>query len=158
MQKIPFLYRMIQGAIGKKMVIKHYKNRIVVTKFPDMTHINPSEKQRRQRDLFQRAVRYAQWILSNEQRKQAYKNTLPRKKRNWLYQTAISQYSKCIVKERERLEQKMRRVKINKGGDYKSNGPWEALWERMFKVEGLRFKVVSGDLLMKDNEQIVRRL
>jgi hypothetical protein len=141
MQKIPSLYRMIQGAISKKVVIKHYKNRIVVTKIPDMTRITPSERQRRQRDLFQKAVRYAQWILGNEQRKQAYKNTLPKKKRNWLYQAAISQYSKSSIEGRERLEQKMRSVRINKKVNYQNSGPWVALWTIKFKVEGLKFKV-----------------
>lgn len=37
---------MVQGAIGKKYVIKHYKHGIVKTKYPDMTAIVASEKQR----------------------------------------------------------------------------------------------------------------
>ncbi len=42
MKKLPFINTMISGAIGKKFVIKHYRNDIVFTKFPDMTGIKAS--------------------------------------------------------------------------------------------------------------------
>ena len=56
MKTSPFIYNIISGAIGRKIVVKHYKNNIVVTKFPDMTNIKPSLHQHKCRSLFREAV------------------------------------------------------------------------------------------------------
>ncbi|MCU7549585.1 hypothetical protein OCK74_10695 [Chitinophagaceae bacterium LB-8] len=94
------LLGMIRGSIGKCFVVKHYrankkkkwKKRIVITKYPDMSGIVASEKQRVRRDLFKEAVVYARWILSDAERKEAFRKTLPRKKRRHVYQAAIRLY------------------------------------------------------------------
>ncbi|MCU7551651.1 hypothetical protein OCK74_21200 [Chitinophagaceae bacterium LB-8] len=94
------LLGIIRGSIGKCFVVKHYrgnkkkkwKKRIVITKYPDMSGIVASEKQRVRRDLFKEAVVYAQWILSDAERKEAFRKTLPRKKRKHVYQAAIRLY------------------------------------------------------------------
>ncbi|MCU7552483.1 hypothetical protein OCK74_25410 [Chitinophagaceae bacterium LB-8] len=94
------LLGMIRGTIGKCFVVKHYrgnkkkkwKKRIVITKYPDMSRIVASEKQRVRRDLFKEAVVYAQWILSDPERKEAFRKSLPRKKRKHVYQAAIRLY------------------------------------------------------------------
>jgi hypothetical protein len=57
----PSIYK-VSGAIGKKYVIKQYKKGQVVTRYPDMSGIVPSTKQKVRRRLFARAVRYAQSI------------------------------------------------------------------------------------------------
>jgi hypothetical protein len=93
MEGMPFHYRMIRGAIGKKFVVKRYKGRkTVVTRFPDMSGVVASEKQKERRDLFREAVVWAKWIISDEHRKLAFKNTLPRKKRKKVYQAALQMY------------------------------------------------------------------
>ncbi|MCU7549088.1 hypothetical protein OCK74_08175 [Chitinophagaceae bacterium LB-8] len=100
-KQIPrLLLGMIRGSIGKCFVVKHYrgnkkkkwKKRIVITKYPDMSRIVASEKQRVRRDLFKEAVVYAQWILSDPEQKKAFRKTLPRKKRKHVYQAAIRLY------------------------------------------------------------------
>jgi hypothetical protein len=93
MKKIPLLYRMIRGAVGKRFVVKHYKGgKIVITKYPDMSGIVLSGKQRVRRDLFREAVVYAKWIVGDEARKKAFRKTLPWKKRKHVYQAAIRLY------------------------------------------------------------------
>jgi len=94
------LLGMIRGTIGKCFVVKHYrgnkkkkwKKRIVITHYPDMSGVEASEKQRVRRDLFKEAVVYAQWILSDAERKEEFRKTLPRKKRKHVYQSAIRLY------------------------------------------------------------------
>jgi len=99
--QVPYLLLgMIRGSIGKCFVVKHYrgnkkkkwKKRIVITKYPDMSGVVASEKQRVRRDLFKEAVVYAQWVLSDPERKEAFRKTLPRKKRKHVYQAAIRLY------------------------------------------------------------------
>ena len=53
----------ISGHIGKQFVIKQYKNRTVITKFPDMSNIKPSKDQKKKRSRFAEAVAHAQKIL-----------------------------------------------------------------------------------------------
>jgi hypothetical protein len=84
---------MIRGAIGKSFVVKHYKGRrLVVTRFPDMCGIVATEKQGVRRDLFREAVVFGKWIIADDVRKLAFKNTLPRKKRRKVYQAALQMY------------------------------------------------------------------
>jgi hypothetical protein len=93
MEGMPFYYRMIRGAVGKKFVIKHYKGgRIVMTKFPNMSGVVATEKQSVRRDLFREAVVWAKWIIADEERKLIFKSTLPRKKRRKVYQAALQMY------------------------------------------------------------------
>ena len=59
------VYRMIQGAIGKRFVIKHYSYGIIMTRYPNMKNIIPTEKQKLRRRLFRKAVQYAQSICAD---------------------------------------------------------------------------------------------
>jgi hypothetical protein len=90
MKKIPFLYTLIRGAIGKEFVIKHYGKRIVMTKFPDMTNIVPSKKQKDRRMLFAEAVAYAKHINNDVELKRAYRVKI--KKGGSVYRAAIKEY------------------------------------------------------------------
>src|SRR5665647_797308 len=62
MKRMPFLLNLIQGSIGKKYVVKHYRKGIVVTKYPHMTGIIASKKQVVCRASFAEAAAYARDI------------------------------------------------------------------------------------------------
>lgn len=93
-RKIPsLLLGLIRGAVGKSFVVKHYKGgRVVVAKYPDMSGIVPSVRQQERRALFREAVVYARWMVGDEERKKAFRKTLPRKRRKQVYQAAIQRY------------------------------------------------------------------
>jgi hypothetical protein len=93
-KRIPrLLLRIIQGAIGKSYVVKRYRGgRIVVTRFPDMSGIVASAKQRVRRALFREAVVYAKWIIADAERKKVFQKSLPRRKQRKVYQAAIQLY------------------------------------------------------------------
>ena len=77
-----FLHQMIRGAIGKEFVIKHYRRgRIFRTKYPDMTPIVATEKQRACRNKFREAVAWAKEYISDQERKDAYKPWFRQRKR-----------------------------------------------------------------------------
>jgi hypothetical protein len=86
----------ISGAIGKQIVFKQYKDRQVVTKFPDMSGIIPSAGQRKCRNLFKEAVAYAKAINNDPEKKKAYLRKTA-KKRN-VFNAAISEYMKKAKK------------------------------------------------------------
>lgn len=87
------LLRTMRGAVGRSFVVKRYTcGRMVVTHFPDMSGIVASGKQKVRRDLFREAVAFAKWVIADEQRKLAFRNTLPRKKRRKVYQAALQLY------------------------------------------------------------------
>jgi hypothetical protein len=139
MEQMPFYYRIIRGAIGRKFVVKHYKGgKIVKTRFPDMSGIVPTEKQKVRRDLFREAVVFAKWIIAEEERKLAFKNTLPRKKRKKVYQAALQLYMKMKGNKQWVSKQLvvMAVVEGGKGemlngkGGYEQQGPWRVMWEK----------------------------
>ena len=90
MQNVPFHLQLVRGAIGKQFVIKHYGKRVIMTKFPDMTKIKPSEKQVECRQLFALAVAYAKHINDNAELKQQYQARI--KKGRDVYRSAIQEY------------------------------------------------------------------
>ena len=63
----------MQGAIGKLLVFKVVKGEGVVTKYPDMSKVVPSEKQLAEKSRFGEAIRFAQGILRDPAKKAAYK-------------------------------------------------------------------------------------
>ena len=87
----------ISGTIGKNVVFKQYKDGEVVTKFPDMSRINASKGQRKQRNLFKEATAYAKDIISDPEKKNAYKEKT--RKNQSVYNAAISEYMKRAKKE-----------------------------------------------------------
>ena len=170
MKKIPFLYRMIRGAVGKRFVVKHYKGgKVVVTRFPDMSGIVASGKQRERRDLFREAVVYAKWIVGDEERKKAFRKTLPWKKRKHVYQAAIRLYIrmagdkqwlrkqlavKAVVRSVSGMVMNVREVRgetANGRGFQEQRGCWRVLWQKRQKVEEL----ISGDVI-KDGLVVLR--
>ena len=86
----------ISGAVGKQIVFKQYKNRQVVTKFPDMSGIIPSAGQRKCRNLFKEAVAYARGINNDPEKKKAYLEKTP--KNQSVFNAAISEYMKRMKK------------------------------------------------------------
>ena len=57
-----------------------------------MSGIVASAKQSVRRDLFREAVVYAQWIISDPERKKTFRKSLPRRKQKKMYQAAIQLY------------------------------------------------------------------
>ena len=106
-QKLPFIYRMIRGAIGKRFVIKHYSFGVVKTKYPDMKHIIPSEAQKMRRRLFRQAVKYAQGIYANPELKEKKRRMMRRPRR--LFQALMKEWFK---KRAERAFLNQRRLRI----------------------------------------------
>ena len=86
------MYRIIQGSIGKRFVIKHYSYGIIKTKFPNMKNIIPSEAQKQRRRLFRLAVKYAQSIYANPALKEEKRRMMRRPKR--LFQALMKEWFK----------------------------------------------------------------
>jgi len=57
-----FLLNLVRGRIGKTMVVKHYGDKVVVTKVPDMGNIEASPAQKHERSKFREAVTWAKQI------------------------------------------------------------------------------------------------
>src|SRR6187551_2538433 len=79
--KLPLSLKIIQGAIGKKFVIKHYANGIVKSKFPDMSGIVATEAQSRCRSDFKKGVSFAKAILHDPALKREWQQKLKVKRR-----------------------------------------------------------------------------
>ena len=75
---------------GKLMVIKQYKHIVVVTKYPDMSKVKPTQKQKEKRRKFSEAVAFAQSILKDEALKKAYLQKLSGKQT--VYHFALKEY------------------------------------------------------------------
>ncbi len=80
----------LRGQIGKKIVFKKYGKKTVVTKYPDMSNVQPSELQVAKRKLFAEAVAYARNINNNPVLKAEYKKKV--KKGQRVYHYAIKEY------------------------------------------------------------------
>lgn len=91
-----FLLRQLQGQIGKKIVIKHYGKKVVITKAPDMSKIKPSALQQVQRSRFAEAVAYARHINNTPELKAAYLKKA--KKSKSVYQYALKEFLKRTAK------------------------------------------------------------
>jgi hypothetical protein len=118
MKRLPLKYHFVRGRIGKLFVIKRYKGGVVVmTRYPDMTNIIASEKQKIQRRLFKQAVKYAKEIFSNPSKKAEKKKELRRPRRlfqalmkEWFRKKASKDYT-----NRRRLRIWKTNVELNKG-------------------------------------------
>jgi hypothetical protein len=89
-----FIYSIIQGAVGKKLVVKHYTNGIVCTKFPDMTNIIASPKQHNCRNIFKDAVAFARSVNNDPVQKKLWKKTF---KKGTVYNNAIRHYMQTVI-------------------------------------------------------------
>ena len=104
--ELDFMHQLVQGAIGKEYVIKHYCYGPIRTKFPDMTIIIASAGQRKCRNLFKEAVAYAREIIADPERKKAWQKKLRR--RNSVYYAAIKEF---MLREKRKKEKEMERAR-----------------------------------------------
>ena len=108
MKRIPFLYRLVRGAIGKRFVVKHYRGgQVVVTRYPDMRGIVPSEEQKRRRRLFTRAVRYARKVYATPALKEERRRLLRRPRR--LFQALVKEWFRTQKEKDYRRQQRLQR-------------------------------------------------
>jgi hypothetical protein len=99
---LPFLLTLVQGAIGKEYVIKHYSYGIVKTKYPDMRRIVASDRQQQCRNLFKAAVTHAKTIMANPVQKAAWAKKV--KQKHLVFNMVIKAYmlaSKKAARQRE---------------------------------------------------------
>jgi hypothetical protein len=83
----------LKGSIGKEVVIKTYANgKTVVSAYPDMSQIVPTEPQKEKRSKFKAAVAYAQSVLKDPQLRAEFEKNLPEGK--GVYHAALSAYLK----------------------------------------------------------------
>ncbi len=84
----------IRGGLGKQLVFKQYKNKTVVTSYPDMSQVKPSEGQKEGRKLFAEAVAYAKAVSQNAEQKAEYGKKV--KQGESIYHFALKEYlAKC---------------------------------------------------------------
>ncbi|MCE3282064.1 MAG: hypothetical protein K0Q66_801 [Chitinophagaceae bacterium] len=80
------------GQIGKLMVVKQYKNKMVIARYPRMDQVKPTKKQTDRRKIFKEAVAYAKEINNSKEKKAAYAKKL--KKGASVYHAALSEFLK----------------------------------------------------------------
>jgi hypothetical protein len=86
----------VRGQIGKQIVVKRYGKKTVITAYPDMSRIKPSSLQKQKRKVFAEAVKYAQKINRDPEKKALYKKKI--KKGQTIYHYAIKEYLERIKK------------------------------------------------------------
>jgi hypothetical protein len=74
--KVPLQWQNIRGSIGKQIVIKHYSWGVIMTKFPNMSGIIASAKQRKCRNIFKEAVVYAQAVIADPIKKKEWQSRI----------------------------------------------------------------------------------
>jgi hypothetical protein len=70
------LLNALQGTIGKEIVFKQYADKVVVSKFPDMSKVKTTKRQRQQRDLLKEANAYASAIKRDPKLRAKYEKKL----------------------------------------------------------------------------------
>ena len=70
------LLNALQGTIGKEIVFKRYADKTVVSKYPDMSKVKTSKRQRAQRDLLKEANAYASTILRDPELRKRFEKKL----------------------------------------------------------------------------------
>jgi hypothetical protein len=80
----------LSGQLNKELVFKSYSYGMVVTKYPDMSKVKPSELQLREKSRFKEAVAYAKALIQDPFKKAELQATLPKGKS--AYHQAIKDY------------------------------------------------------------------
>jgi hypothetical protein len=80
----------LRGAIGKQIVLKKYSYGTVVSVYPDMSRVKSSELQRLKQGWFAEAVKYAQSIVRDPQKKKLYAEKI--RKGQTVYNYAIREF------------------------------------------------------------------
>jgi hypothetical protein len=62
----------LSGGLGKQIVLKAYKDKTVISAYPDMSDIKRTALQKGNNSKFSKAVKYAQNIIRNPKLKAAY--------------------------------------------------------------------------------------
>ena len=70
------LFKRLQGSLGKEIVLKQYPDKVVVSKYPDMSKVKPSPKQVEGRQRMKEATAYALSILRNPVLKAAFEHKI----------------------------------------------------------------------------------
>jgi hypothetical protein len=86
------LLEALSGALGKEIVIKQYADKTVVSKYPDMSKVKASQRQRAQRELMAQANAYASSINRSPVLRAKYKKKL--KAGESVYHFAIKEFFK----------------------------------------------------------------
>ena len=102
----------MRGAIGKQIVVKQYRNKTVITAYPDMSNVKPSKLQKQKRKKFAAAIGYAQSIINDPVKKAAYAKKLKRGAR--VYNAAIKEYLARNERAAFKEAKKEDRIKIQK--------------------------------------------
>ena len=110
-EPIRLLLTWIRGAVGHDFVIKHYKYGVVKTKFPDMTRIIASARQRKCRNLFKEAVDYANKIYADPVKKKEW--WAKARNKGHVFNYIIKQYM-LAAKEAAEKRQEMATIIIRK--------------------------------------------
>jgi hypothetical protein len=84
------LLKNIRGRIGKDLVLKVYSYGTVISSYPDMSRVKPSKKQLAAKHRFGDAVRYAQAVMADPGKKDAWQARLPEGKS--VYYAAIAEF------------------------------------------------------------------
>jgi hypothetical protein len=66
----------LQGTIGKEIIFKQYADKTVVSKYPDMSKVKTSKRQRAQRDLLKEANAYASAAKRDPKLRKKYEKKL----------------------------------------------------------------------------------
>ena len=84
--------RELRKQAGKVIAIKQYRQGLVITKYPDMSKIKPTQKQKAMRRKFKQAVAYAKSILQDEALIKLYQQKV--KPSQSIYHFAVKEYMK----------------------------------------------------------------
>lgn len=66
----------LKGALGKEIVFKQYRDKTVVAKYPDMSHLKPTEPQKKQRAKMKEANVYASMVCKDAKLRKKYEKKL----------------------------------------------------------------------------------
>lgn len=84
------LLRDVRGMIGNNVVVRQYKDKIVISNKPAKSRKKPTAAQKNKRERFRSAVQHALMVLKNPAERARYQNNL-NGKRN-VFQAALSDY------------------------------------------------------------------
>lgn len=87
----------VSGQIGKTIVVKQYKGKIVLANYPGRNTKKPTAAQKTQRMRFKMAVAYARKVISDPLKKAAYTRKL--RGQRTVFQAALSEYMNGEIQE-----------------------------------------------------------
>jgi hypothetical protein len=80
----------LSGKLGRQLVFKTYSYGTVVSRYPDMSKVKLSTKQKKSNALFAEAVAYARGVLADAVKRKKYEAKL--KPGKTVYNAALSDY------------------------------------------------------------------